>query len=126
MQSAVGKMEAKIDFETWVGCVDVLVCERTGSESNDLTAPYAEMWQQGISANLAARRAIASNFKPKPILQGDGDTFAFLCESALEVAQLPYYYLCGLQDQTHYADPIGAVALWMAGPFCAVGMTKAR
>ena len=60
----------------------------------------------------------------KRILQPDGNNYAFLCETHGDVNDLPFYYLCGLQEQTHYADPLATVGAWMAGPFCAIGLTK--
>jgi hypothetical protein len=67
---------------------------------------------------------MTSKAQAQPILQPNGDTYAFLCETPEAVADLPYYYLCGLQEQTHFVYPHMTTQYWMAGSFCAVGLVK--
>lgn len=51
------------DFEAWSADVDFQICRMTGGEINDITAPYAEMYQADLSPAAAANRAVSETFK---------------------------------------------------------------
>lgn len=63
--------------------------------------------------------------KPTAITMPSG-AIAYTCETADQVAGLPFYYLCQLSDQTHFTYPHKAVARWMSGPFTVLGFHKKR
>ena len=52
-------------YDEWVADVDALICRTDGTPTNERTAPYAEMYLKGFSAQRAAFVALYKTVHPE-------------------------------------------------------------